>query len=140
MAGVRSAKSAMSTGMLQRLKKWARSIKQQTMTLWFCCRNPRTPWPVKWLCILVVSYALSPIDLIPDFIPVLGLLDDLILLPAAIWLIIRLVPEEVYRESRDQARTFENSKKQRPGSRLAGAVIIGVWLLLALMFVRHFWR
>ncbi|MHA3737231.1 YkvA family protein [Pseudomonas sp. Eth.TT006] len=109
------------------------------MTLWFCCRNPRTPSPVKVLCVLVVSYALSPIDLIPDFIPVLGLLDDVILLPAAIWLICRLIPEDVYRESREQARVFEQNNDRRPSSRVAAVVIIGVWVVLAVVFVRHFW-
>jgi len=126
--------------MLQRLKQWARSIKRQTMTLWFCCRHPRTPWQVKALCVLVVSYALSPIDLIPDFIPVLGLLDDLVLLPVFIWVIIRLVPEQVHIESRNQAQAFENAQNKRPSSYLAGAVIVVVWLSLALMFIRAFWR
>lgn len=67
------------------------------MALWFCCKNPETPWWVTLLCMAVVAYALSPIDLIPDFIPVLGLLDDLILLPVAIWLIIRLIPPRLRR-------------------------------------------
>lgn len=126
--------------MLQRLRQWARAIKQQTMTLWFCCRHRRTPWAVKVLCVLVVSYALNPIDLIPDFIPVLGLLDDLILLPAFIWLIIRLVPEEAYQQSRTQAQAFENANEKRPSSRLAGAVIVGIWLGVSLMYIRAFWK
>ena len=74
--------------MIDGLRAWARSVKRQNMVLWFCCKQPKTPWFVKALTLCVVAYALSPIDLIPDFIPVLGYLDDLILLPLGILLVV----------------------------------------------------
>ena len=74
------------------LRDWARRIKRDAVTLWFACRDPATPWLPKALCWFTVAYALSPIDLIPDFIPVLGYLDDVLLLPALIWLAVRLLP------------------------------------------------
>lgn len=126
--------------MFARLKQWARSIKRQTMILWFCWKHPETPLPVKLLCLLVVSYALSPIDLIPDFIPVLGLLDDLLILPASIWLIIRLVPAPVYAASKLQADEFERASSQRPRSKAAAVVIVAIWLLLAVLCYRWLWR
>ncbi|WEJ69815.1 YkvA family protein [Pseudomonas sp. PSE14] len=125
--------------MYARLKQWARSIKRQTMTLWFCWKHPETPLPVKLLCLLVVSYALSPIDLIPDFIPVLGLLDDLVILPASIWLIIRLIPAPVYAQSKQQADDFERASSQRPCSTAAAVVIVAIWLLLAVLCYRWLW-
>ena len=76
----------------QTARDWARRIKRDSVTLWFAYRDPATPFLVKALCIFIVAYALSPIDLIPDFIPVLGYLDDVVLLPGLIWLAVRLVP------------------------------------------------
>ncbi|WP_371365352.1 YkvA family protein [Pseudomonas sp. QL9] len=126
--------------MYAKVKQWARSIKRQTMILWFCCKNPETPRLIKLLCLFVVSYALSPIDLIPDFIPVLGLLDDLIILPASIWLIIRLMPSHVYAASKIQAEAFELAHTQRPSSIFAAVVIFGIWLVLAVLCYRWFWH
>ncbi|MHB9797387.1 YkvA family protein [Pseudomonas sp. MT3] len=123
-----------------RLKQWARSIERQTMILWFCWKNPETPLPVKLLCLLVVSYALSPIDLIPDFIPVPGLLDDLLILPASIWPIIRLMPAQVYAASKTQADDFERTQARRPGSPVAVIAIVTIWLLLAVLCYRWLWR
>ena len=80
--------------MWQRLKLWARALKNDGMTLWFCCRHPQMPLLLKICALLVVGYFLSPIDLIPDFIPVLGYLDELILLPGCIYLILRMVPAD----------------------------------------------
>ena len=80
---------------LQHARDWARRIKRDAVTLWFAYRDPRTPILVKALCVFVVAYALSPIDLIPDFIPILGYLDDVILLPGLIWLAVRLLPPAV---------------------------------------------
>ena len=82
------------------LKGWARRIKCDAVTLWFVCRHPATPWVPKALCLFVVGYALSPFDLIPDFIPVLGYLDDVLLLPGLIWLAVRLLPPAVVSDSR----------------------------------------
>jgi uncharacterized membrane protein YkvA (DUF1232 family) len=115
-------------GVLRRLKERAHMLKRDTIALYLVARDPRTPWYAKVLAAAVVAYALSPIDLIPDFIPVLGYLDDLILVPAGIALVLRLVPPEVMADCREQAR----SRADRPISRIGAAVIIGVWLLLAL--------
>ena len=87
-------------GFTERMRHWARRIKRDGVTLWFACRDARTPMAVKALCVLVVAYALSPIDLIPDFIPVLGYLDDVLLLPGLIWLAVRLLPPAVLDDSR----------------------------------------
>lgn len=118
-------------GLLQRIQAWAKALKRQVMVLWFGCRHPRTPSLPKLLAVVVVAYALSPIDLIPDFIPLLGYLDDVILLPLGIWLVIRLIPADVLLECRQQALEREREQAARPVSRLAGAVIILIWLIVA---------
>ncbi|HEX6143303.1 MAG TPA: YkvA family protein, partial [Geminicoccaceae bacterium] len=95
-----------------------------------CARDPRVPWPAKLLALIVVAYALSPIDLIPDVIPVIGHLDDLILVPLGIALVIRLIPPEVLEEHRRAAST-----SAAPGSRLGPVLVILVWLVLTLLLV-----
>ena len=109
------------------LRKWARALKQQTLVVYFAARDPRTPWPVRLLALLVAAYALSPIDLIPDFIPVLGYVDDLILVPMGVFLVLRLVPTEVMQSAREQA----SSALARPTSRAMAVVIVSIWVLLA---------
>src|SRR5436305_14723247 len=79
----------------QRLRTWARQLKTETLALYFCCKHPQTPLGAKILATIVVAYALSPIDLIPDFIPVLGYLDDVILLPIGIYFTFKLIPTRV---------------------------------------------
>ncbi|WP_223473126.1 MULTISPECIES: YkvA family protein [unclassified Pseudomonas] len=116
------------TRLLERLRQWARTLKRQTMTLWFCYRHPQTPWLPKWIAIIVVAYALSPIDLIPDFIPVLGYLDDVILLPLGIWLALRLMPLAVLAECADKARQWRENDGQRPVNKLAAALIVLAWI------------
>ncbi|MGH8354656.1 MAG: YkvA family protein, partial [Pseudomonas sp.] len=81
--------------MLNSLKGWARALQREVIALWFCSKHPATPLAAKLLALAVVAYALSPIDLIPDFIPLLGYLDDLLLLPLGLWLALRLTPPEV---------------------------------------------
>ena len=105
------------------LKDWARAIKRDAIAGYLAARDPRTPWFAKALALLVAGYALSPIDLIPDFIPVLGLLDDLILVPLGIMAVVRLVPPHVMAESREAAAVLA----ERPVSRTAAAVIVCVW-------------
>ena len=107
------------------LRKWARSLKQQTLAVYFAARDPRTPWLARILALLVVAYALSPIDLIPDFVPVLGYVDDLIVVPLGLALVVRLVPRDVMESSRDRARTTS----EQPVSRGIVAAIILIWLL-----------
>lgn len=114
------------------LKTWAKTLKQHTLTVYFAARDPRTPFVVRLLALLVAAYALSPIDLIPDFIPVIGYLDDLLLLPLGIALVVRLTPPEVIAAAREKAaRTAE-----RPVSRIAAACIVVLWLTLALVGIK----
>lgn len=110
--------------MLVGLKTWARSVKQDTVALYFAARDPRTPWYAKALAGIVVAYALSPIDLIPDFIPVLGYIDDLLLLPLGIWAAIKLIPGPVIEEHRAHAASVSD----RPVSRTAAVAIVAIWI------------
>jgi len=113
---------------LARLRDWARRFKAELVALWFCTRHPRTPLFAKALAIAVVAYAFSPIDLVPDFIPVLGYLDDVILLPAGIWLVLKLVPADVMLECREQAARWLDDQRPRPRSYVAAALIVVIWL------------
>lgn len=112
------------------LKAWARRLKRDAVTLWFSGKNSHTPWYAKALGIFVVAYALSPIDLIPDFIPILGYVDDVLLLPGLIWLAIRLLPPEVLSECRRQADEWMQTKGSKPSSRAGVVLIVAVWLAL----------
>ena len=110
---------------------WARRIKRDAVMLWFAYRNPATPLLVKALCVFVVAYALSPIDLIPDFIPVLGYVDDALLLPPLIWFVVRLLPKEVIDDSRVLADAWMAAQGKRPTSYVGAAFIVVLWLLAA---------
>jgi uncharacterized membrane protein YkvA (DUF1232 family) len=112
------------------LKAWAKRIKRDGVTLWFAGKNPRTPWYAKALGVFVVAYALSPIDLIPDFIPVLGYFDDVLLLPALIWLAIRLLPPEVLAQCRDQADDWMKKKGSKPSNWTGAIVIVMIWIVI----------
>src|SRR5690349_14181700 len=105
----------------------ARGLRREAYALYFACRDPRVPWYAKALAAGVVAYAFSPIDLIPDFIPVLGLLDDLILVPLGVLAVRAMVPAEVLVECRERARELET----RPRSRAGAAVVVAVWLAVA---------
>ena len=118
------------------LKEKARALKRETTALWFALRDPRTPWAARVVGALVVAYALSPIDLIPDFIPVLGLLDDLILLPLGIALCIRLIPVDVF----DDARRRAIAAGRQPANRIAAVVIVLIWIGLAVACGIWAWR
>ena len=120
--------------MMQRLDAWARVLKRDVMTLWFALRHPGTPWYARLLAFVITAYALSPIDLIPDFIPVLGVLDDLILLPAGVWLFLKLVPPAVLSESRAAAEQWFAERRDRPRSLPGLILVLLVWLLAALAF------
>ncbi|MFM2208602.1 MAG: hypothetical protein RIQ96_245 [Pseudomonadota bacterium] len=115
------------------LRAWAHRIKRDGLTLWFARSHPATPWHAKALGALVVAYALSPIDLIPDFIPVLGYLDDVILLPLLIWLAVRLLPPQVLADSRHQAEQWMAGQHRKPRSRVGGAVVVLIWLAMAVL-------
>jgi uncharacterized membrane protein YkvA (DUF1232 family) len=102
----------------------AKRLKSETLALYLATRDPRTPWLARLVAAAVVAYAFSPIDLIPDFVPVLGYLDDLILVPLGLALAIRLIPAPVLADCRIRARELA----QRPVSRVAAVVIVVVWL------------
>jgi uncharacterized membrane protein YkvA (DUF1232 family) len=114
-------------------KNWAKGLKVETYALYLAYRDPRVPWYARAFAICVVGYAFSPIDLIPDFIPVLGYVDDLILVPAGIWLALRMIPDEVMAESR--ARAQEALREGKPTNWAAAAAIVAVWLALAAVAV-----
>lgn len=109
-----------------RVREWARALKRQSLVVYFVARDPRTPWLARLLAIAVAAYAFSPIDLIPDFIPVLGYLDDLILVPLGVWLVLRLVPAHVLADCRARA----DEAVDRPVSRLMAVAIVAAWIAL----------
>lgn len=111
--------------MLEGVKRWARTLKRDVIALWLAARDPRTPWHAKAVAGAVAAYALSPIDLIPDFIPVLGYLDDLILVPLGIALAVRLIPPVLLEEFRAAATL----RSERPTSKRAIVVIVAIWLV-----------
>jgi uncharacterized membrane protein YkvA (DUF1232 family) len=111
------------------LKAWARQLKAEVIALWLVARHPETPLAARLVAGAVAAYALSPIDLIPDFIPVLGLLDDLLIVPAGIWLALRLIPPPLLAECRAEAAR----RAERPTSRAAAAVIVTLWLAFAVL-------
>jgi len=116
------------------LRHAARQLKAETVALYLACKDPRTPWYAKAWAALVVGYAFSPLDLIPDFIPVIGHLDDLILVPLGIALALKMIPEHVMDECRQEAR--ERSTQPGPGGSLGAILVAGIWLLsIALVFV-----
>ncbi len=121
--------------MFAALRAQARRLKQHTLTVWFAARDPRTPRLVRWLAFGVAAYALSPIDLIPDFIPVLGYLDDVLLVPLGLALVLRLTPPEVRRDAEARAAQVV----QRPTSRGVAVLILLIWLLLAALALRWLW-
>ena len=118
------------------MKAWARALKLDVMTLYFAMRHPRTPWAARAFAAVVTAYALSPIDLIPDFIPVLGYLDDLLIVPVGVWLLLKMIPRDVLEECRAQSRERLEQGLSKPRS-LAGLVaVIAIWSLGAWMLWR----
>ncbi len=111
-----------------------RELKVQVYALYLAYRDPRVPWYARVVAACVVGYAFSPIDLIPDPIPVLGYLDDLIIVPLGIALALRLIPPEVLAECQEKSR--EVMKQGKPVNKRAAAVIVAIWLLLAVLAVR----
>jgi uncharacterized membrane protein YkvA (DUF1232 family) len=118
--------------MLARLKVRARALKQEAYAVYLAARDPRTPWYVRALVFFVVAHTLSPIDLIPDFIPVLGYLDDLIITPGGLWLAVRLIPADVLAEARAAAA----ARGIDPGAgKIGAALVVLVWIILAVGFI-----
>ena len=107
-------------------RRWAHRLKRDTYALYLAYRDPRTPWYARVVGALVAAYALSPIDLIPDFIPIIGYLDDLLLLPLGIALAVRLIPPDVMADCR--ARAEEVMGRSAPSSRAAAVIVVGIWI------------
>lgn len=125
--------------MIARLLAWASRLKRQLLALWFCRTHPDTPFPAKLLAAVVVAYAFSPIDLIPDFIPILGMLDDVILLPLGVYLVIRLLPAHVLNDGKAKADAWIADKRKKPRSLVGATLIALIWLALASAFVFTAW-
>jgi uncharacterized membrane protein YkvA (DUF1232 family) len=126
---------------LASLRRWherARELKAETYALYLACRDPRTPWYARALAAAVVAYAFSPIDLIPDPIPVLGYLDDLVLLPVGVLLVLRLIPPAVMSECRERARM--GLAGGAPASRWTAAIIVAIWLAAVALIAGLIWR
>ncbi len=117
---------------MRAVRRWAAELKREVMVVYFAMKHPKTPWHARVFGGLVVAYALSPIDLIPDFIPVLGLLDDLILIPAGLALLLRMIPPDVIDECREQAA----EQSEHPKSLAGAAAIVAVWLLSIALLAR----
>ncbi len=117
---------------LSSLKERAKELKKLTLIAYYAARDPRTPTLPRVLALLVAAYALSPVDLIPDFIPVLGYLDDLVLVPLGLALVVRLLPDNVLAAAREQAQRAT----ERPTSKLAAAAIVAVWLVVLFLLGR----
>ena len=115
--------------MLSQIRGWARRLKRDSHAVYLAARDPRVPWHVKLLALAVAGYALSPIDLIPDFIPVVGYLDDLVIVPLGVWLVVSLIPAEIMSECRARA----NAAGERPISRGGMVAIILLWMAGALV-------
>lgn len=123
--------------MTRNLRDWARIIKRDVAALYSASRDPRVPWYAKALAVVVAGYALSPIDLIPDFIPVLGYLDDIVLLPFGIYFVVKLIPPDIMAEHRELAA----AAAERPVSRFSAMIIVAVWIgafLLGIWFVHGY--
>lgn len=116
--------------MLASIKTWAKTLKRDAHALYLAARDPRVPWYAKGLAIAVAAYALSPIDLIPDFIPIIGYLDDLIIVPLGIALVVRMIPPDVMAEH----RALADAAQDRPVSRTAAASIVAIWVVSMIAF------
>ena len=119
---------------LERLKQQARQLKIELFAIHLACQDPRVPWYAKAFAICVVGYAFSPIDLIPDFIPILGYLDDLIVVPLGIILILKIIPPAVMIECRVKAQSA--TLRDKPKNWIAAGIILIVWVLFAVFSIR----
>jgi len=119
-------------------KEKARALRRETYAVYLACRDPRVPWYGRLLAACIVGYAFSPIDLIPDFVPVLGYLDDLILIPLGIALLLKIIPSEVIAECRERAAVAMAGGK--PTNWIAAGIIVAIWILLALAAVALTYR
>ena len=117
------------------LRVWAKILKRDVLALWIAARDPRTPWYAKVVAAAVAAYALSPIDLIPDFIPVIGYLDDLIIVPLGIFFCVKMIPSDLMDEFRMRAAEIED----RPVSKFAAALIVLLWIACGVWLMAIWW-
>jgi uncharacterized membrane protein YkvA (DUF1232 family) len=122
----------------QRIKQKIENLKVELLAVWFAYRHPKTPWYAKILVALIGGYAFSPIDLIPDFIPIIGYLDDVLLLPLGIYIAIRLIPKEVLDETRIKAKEWLEQKRENPKNKAAGFLFVFVWILIVFIAINYF--
>jgi len=127
----------MAASWLENWQRRARGLKRETYALYLACRDPRTPWIAKTLAACVVAYAFSPLDLIPDAIPVLGYLDDLVLIPLGVVLVRRLIPPEVLEDCR--RRADERCAGRHPARWVAAAIIVTIWLAVGVLIAWLVW-
>ena len=123
--------------MFGRLRRWARLIKRDSLTLWYACRDPRTPLWLKLMTGVLVAYAFSPIGLIPDFMPIIGLLDDAIIVPLGVMLLLRLLPKEIRISSEAKAEQ-RRRKGKKVVSRAGLVMVLLIWLAVIVWCVRQF--
>ena len=116
---------------MNNFKAWAKALKRDIITLWFALKHPLTPWHARAFAAVLTAYAMSPIDLIPDFIPILGYLDDLIIVPVGVWLLLRMVPTQVLTDSKDQADEWFRQGKTKPMSFWGLIIILLIWFFAA---------
>ena len=119
------------------LKEEIRKLKTDTYALYLCYKDPRVPWYAKVFMAVVIGYAISPIDLIPDFIPVLGYLDDLIIVPAGIYLAIKMIPRGIMEECREKATSNPFSRRAKW---IMAGIIISIWILVIILAIKFIWQ
>lgn len=122
-------------GLRKRAKAVSHHLRRDAHILWIAARDPRTPFAAKLVAGIVAAYALSPIDLIPDFIPILGLLDELVIVPLGLWFALRLIPRALASEH----RALADKAVERPISRTGAALIIGFWVMVAVFLALQLW-
>lgn len=120
----------------QKISEWAKALKLDVLALWFALKHPSVSGWAKAIAFVAVAYALSPIDLIPDFIPVLGYLDDLIIVPVLVWLALKLIPTDLMNQARDQAVEWINSNQSKPKSYVGLFIVLVIWLFCLAIVVK----
>ncbi|MDG4849750.1 YkvA family protein [Peribacillus frigoritolerans] len=124
--------------MFDKIKIWARSLKRQIFILYFACKDERVPWHAKVFTACVVAYAFSPIDLIPDFIPILGYLDDVILVPIGIMIALKMIPKSVLTDC--EVKAEEMMKKGKPKNWIVGSLIVMIWVFIIIWAIIYIYR
>lgn len=122
----------------QKISAWAKALKLDVLALWFALKYPSVSGWAKVIAFVAVAYALSPIDLIPDFIPVLGYVDDLIIVPVLVWLALKLIPIDLMNHAREQAVEWINSNQSKPKSYVGLLFVLLIWLICLVILLKQF--